>query len=137
MLIAYYTTFRVVFSYLTVGWRARYRSAAASEALWERTHVENARRIERTIARLQGLFLKVGQLISIMTNFLPEEFRRQLEGLQDQVPPRPYADIDRRIREELGRPPAEVFAELDESHRPKLEKIMAECPGHAILWKKK
>lgn len=32
---------------------------------------------------------------------------------------------------------AEVYAELDESHRPKLEKIMAECPGHAILWKKK
>ena len=32
---------------------------------------------------------------------------------------------------------AEVFAELDVSHRPKLVKIMAECPGHAILWKKK
>lgn len=32
---------------------------------------------------------------------------------------------------------AEVYSELDETHRPKLEKIMAECPGHAILWKKK
>lgn len=32
---------------------------------------------------------------------------------------------------------AEVFAELDESQKPKLEKMMAECPGHAILWRKK
>jgi ferredoxin len=31
---------------------------------------------------------------------------------------------------------AEVYAELDEEHRPKLVKIMAECAGHAILWKK-
>ncbi len=32
---------------------------------------------------------------------------------------------------------AEVFAELDESQKPKLEKMMADCPGHAILWRKK
>lgn len=32
---------------------------------------------------------------------------------------------------------AEVFAELDESQKPKLEKMMAEFPGHAILWRKK
>ena len=30
---------------------------------------------------------------------------------------------------------AEVYADLDESHRPKLEKMMAECAGHAIQWK--
>ncbi len=32
---------------------------------------------------------------------------------------------------------AEVYGELDESQRPKLEKMMADCPGHAILWRKK
>ncbi len=114
LLIAYYTTFRVVWSYLSVRWRARYRSTTTSEAMWQQAHLANARRIERTISRLQGLFLKVGQLISIMTNFLPEEFRRQLEGLQDQVPPRPFADVDHRIREELGRSPSELFAEFAE-----------------------
>jgi ferredoxin len=31
---------------------------------------------------------------------------------------------------------AEVYAEMDESFRPKLEKMMADCPGHAILWQK-
>jgi ubiquinone biosynthesis protein len=50
-----------------------------------------------------------------MTNFLPEEFRAQLAGLQDSVPARGYADIERRIREEFGgRGPRELFAEFAE-----------------------
>src|ERR1700742_43861 len=68
----------------------------------------------RAIARLQGLFIKIGQLISIMTNFLPEEFRAELEGLQDQVPPRPYAEVEQRFVEEFGKKPRELFAEFDE-----------------------
>ena len=36
-----------------------------------------------------------------------------------------------------GEEVAEVYnANLDEGHLPKLEKIMSECPGHAILWKR-
>lgn len=30
---------------------------------------------------------------------------------------------------------AEVYAEVDEAQRPALEKMMTDCPGHAILWK--
>jgi len=48
-----------------------------------------------------------------MANFLPDAFREELRGLQDQVPPRPYADIEARLREEFGgRGPSEVFAEF-------------------------
>ena len=32
---------------------------------------------------------------------------------------------------------AEVYGELDETQRPKLEKMMTDCLGHAILWRKK
>jgi len=113
--IAYWTTFRIVVSYLSLKVQSRLRSPAGVERLARRKHLRNARRIHRTIAMLQGLFIKVGQLISIMTNFLPEEFRNELEGLQDQVPPRPYADIQRRFREEFdGKAPRELFAEFDE-----------------------
>ena len=101
--------------YLSLKLQARFRSPAAIEELARKKHLRNARRIHRTIARLQGLFIKIGQLISIMTNFLPEEFRAELEGLQDQVPPRPYADVEQRFREEFdGKAPRELFAEFDE-----------------------
>jgi ubiquinone biosynthesis protein len=111
---AYWTTFRVIGSYLWLKLRARFHSPTWVEHTLRQVNLRNARRIERTIIELQGLFIKVGQLISIMTNFLPEEFRKELEGLQDAVPPRPYADIEARLREELGRPPCEVFAQFEE-----------------------
>ncbi|MBL8621896.1 MAG: AarF/ABC1/UbiB kinase family protein [Myxococcales bacterium] len=110
---AYWTTFRVILSYLWLRFWARWRSDEWIDRQLRETHLRNAKRIERTICELQGLFIKVGQVISIMTNFLPEEFRRQLEGLQDHVPPRPYPDIAARIREELGGEPDAVFASFD------------------------
>ena len=111
---AYWVTFIVIASYLSLRIQARFRSPDAIMRLLERKHRRNSLRIERAIVHLQGLYIKVGQLISIMTNFLPAEFRTQLEGLQDQVPPRPYEDIERRIKEEFGgKSPDELFQSFD------------------------
>ncbi len=111
---AYWTTFRVIGSYLWLRFRARWHSEAWIEDRLRKIHLRNARRIERTIIGLQGLFIKVGQLISIMTNFLPEEFRRELEGLQDSVPPRPFRDIEARIVEECGKPLDQLFQQFEQ-----------------------
>jgi ubiquinone biosynthesis protein len=111
---AYWTTFLVIGSYVWLHFRARFHADDWAEHRLREIHLRNARRIERGICELQGLFIKVGQLISIMTNFLPEEFRRELEGLQDAVPPRDFCDIEQRLLEELKQSPAELFASFDE-----------------------
>ncbi len=77
-------------------------------------HRKNAQRVEQMILKLKGLFIKVGQLISILTNFLPEDFRLGLEGLQDRIPPRPINDIHARIESELGAPVSTLFASFDD-----------------------
>jgi predicted unusual protein kinase regulating ubiquinone biosynthesis (AarF/ABC1/UbiB family) len=112
---AYFTTFVVIASYLRLTFLGRLFGRSYYETNLPRIHTLNAKRIERTIVQLQGLFIKVGQLISIMTNFLPEEFRKPLESLQDQVPPRPLHEIRRRIEAELGAPPEALFARFDET----------------------
>jgi len=99
---AYATTFLVIASYTWLGLRARVYGRAWRDAHIGDVHVANSRRVYATILRLQGLFIKVGQLLSIMANFLPPEFRAQLEGLQDQVPPRPFAEVEARLNAELG-----------------------------------
>jgi predicted unusual protein kinase regulating ubiquinone biosynthesis (AarF/ABC1/UbiB family) len=112
---AYWTTFVVIASYLSLNFQKRYRSEEAIARIIREKNKKNARRIERTIRKLQGLFIKVGQLISIMTNFLPEEFRKELEGLQDNVPPRSFTDIEARIREEFdGKGPQDLYADFEE-----------------------
>lgn len=111
---AYTTTFQVIFSYLSLFWTAKLFGRGYREQNIKAVHKTNAKRVYATILELQGLFIKVGQLLSIMANFLPEEFRAELEGLQDQVPPRPYSEIAPRIEEELGAKVDEIF---DDFHR--------------------
>jgi predicted unusual protein kinase regulating ubiquinone biosynthesis (AarF/ABC1/UbiB family) len=114
LFLAYRLTLVVLCSYYWLRFRLRFVGDERALVLTTESHLRNARRILRGIERLQGLFIKVGQLISILSNVLPEEFRAELTTLQDRVPPRPYADIERRFREEFsGRGPLEVFAEFN------------------------
>jgi len=110
---AYWVTVQVIGSYVSLRLWARFLGHEWMQRQLAERHRRNARRIERAILELKGLFIKVGQLISIMTNFLPEDFRRELEGLQDQIPPRPFEEIVGRVREELGEGPDEAFAFFD------------------------
>lgn len=87
-------------------------------AEWENSRMpavygRNARRLKRLLLSLQGIFIKAGQLISILSNFLPDYFRKELEELQDKIPPRPLHEITGRIRQELGADPEQLFAEFD------------------------
>lgn len=106
---AYGTTFLVISSYLWLSWKAKLLGVAYREHHIADVHRKNARRVYETILKLQGLFIKVGQVLSIMANFLPQAFRAELEGLQDQVPPRPFEEIASRIEEELGGTTSELF----------------------------
>ena len=111
---AYTTTFQVIWSYMSLFWMAKLLGRAYRDQRIKAVHKENAKRVYATILELQGLFIKVGQLLSIMANFLPEEFRQELEGLQDQVPPRAFAEIAPRIESELSGKVDDLF---DDFHR--------------------
>jgi predicted unusual protein kinase regulating ubiquinone biosynthesis (AarF/ABC1/UbiB family) len=74
---------------------------------------KNAQRLKKLLLSLQGIFIKVGQLISILSNFLPDYFRKELEELQDKIPPRPLSEIYERIYKEFGKDPRLLFAEFD------------------------
>ncbi len=111
---AYTTTFQVIWSYMSLFWMAKLLGRAYRDQRIKAVHKENAKRVYATILELQGLFIKVGQLLSIMANFLPEEFRQELEGLQDQVPPRAFSEIAPRIEGELGKKVDDLF---DDFHR--------------------
>lgn len=110
---AYLTTITVIASYYWLWFWSKIRGPQYTSAVMDTYHRINATRIRHTIISLQGLFIKVGQLFSIMTNILPEAFRSELETLQDKITPRPYNLIERRIRIEFGEKPDTLFKEFD------------------------
>jgi predicted unusual protein kinase regulating ubiquinone biosynthesis (AarF/ABC1/UbiB family) len=110
---AYALTFRIVAGYAWLRlWKPVLGPSLYNRRLVER-HRRNSRRLTAAILELGGLFIKVGQLISILTNFLPPEFRAELEQLQDSVPARPIDEVRARIRKELGDWPEALFADFD------------------------
>lgn len=79
------------------------------KARLERVNRANARRLAIGFTRLRGVFIKMGQVLSVMGTFLPSAFGEELEKLQDQVPPRPFREIEGRLEEALGPDPLSSF----------------------------
>lgn len=72
-----------------------------------------ARNFHGLALNLGGLMIKVGQFLSTRLDVLPPEITRELEGLQDEVPPVPFADIRALAEAELGMPLDQAFAAFD------------------------
>src|SRR3954462_14418797 len=71
------------------------------------------------LGQMRGAAMKVGQMISMFDlDGLPEdeqdELRRRLAALRDDVPPVPFADLEKLMRQEFGGPMRRVFSDFDE-----------------------
>lgn len=62
---------------------------------------------------LGGLMIKVGQFMSSRLDVLPPEITKELEGLQDEVPPVDFAAIRARAEVELGVSLERAFSYID------------------------
>lgn len=87
--------------------------AERAKARLERIHRNNARRLALGFTRLRGVFIKMGQVLSVVGTFLPRAYAAELEKLQDQVPPRPFREIEGRLRAALGEEPMARFRSFE------------------------
>ena len=112
---AYWTATVVIFSYMRLSFLRRFFGQKWYNRRILALHIYNAERVKTVILELNGLFIKLGQLLSIFTSFLPDAFQKPLESLQDQIPARPFDLVNKRISKELGQPVSELFAAFDEN----------------------
>jgi predicted unusual protein kinase regulating ubiquinone biosynthesis (AarF/ABC1/UbiB family) len=87
---------------------------AVVRARMERAHRRNARRLARGFSQLRGVFIKMGQVLSVMGTFLPTAYGEELEQLQDRVPPRPFSEIEGRLVEAFGTEALSRFASFEQ-----------------------
>ena len=85
----------------------------------ERTRTKRMRRFAQRFHALAvdlgGLMIKVGQFLSSRLDVLPPEITTELEGLQDEAPPVPFAAIRALAEAELGAPLDRVFTSVEET----------------------
>jgi ubiquinone biosynthesis protein len=74
---------------------------------------DRPRRLRLVCEDLGPTFIKLGQLLSSRPDLLTEPYTTELAALRDAVRPFPFAEAEAILSEELGRPPAGVFASID------------------------
>jgi len=92
--------------------------------LREITHVLHAHEISRGVTPeklrliledLGPTYIKIGQLMSMRSDILPQKYCDELMKLQSDVEPMPFAEVVRVIEASYSRPVGEVFSSVDET----------------------
>jgi len=73
------------------------------------------RHLREMLDELGPTFVKFGQLLSTRPDIVPPDIIAELRGLQDDVRPFPFADVERTIPAELGQPVERLFLEFEET----------------------
>ena len=79
----------------------------------QKLHLQSAMKLRKVLLELEGLFIKIGQLVSILSSFLPEEFRKPLEDFQDKAPAQSFEVVKNRVEKELGGPLDQFFSSFE------------------------
>src|SRR5689334_14648031 len=95
---------RIFLSYIIQLWYQRFlkREHPSVVARWKVVHAKNAKRLYYGMVSLRGVFIKLGQILSVMGTFLPRVYAVEMEKLQDQVPPHPFDEIEDAIIDSMG-----------------------------------
>ncbi|MEL6929943.1 MAG: AarF/ABC1/UbiB kinase family protein [Cyanobacteria bacterium J06600_6] len=80
------------------------------------TQKKRARQLIKILTKLGPAYIKIGQALSTRPDVVPPAYLEELTTLQDKIPSFDNKVAFRFIEEELGAPPAEIYAEL--SPRP-------------------
>ena len=69
--------------------------------------------LRRRLEILGPTYVKLGQILSLRQDILPESVTTELRGLLGDLPPVPFEIIRETVESDLGKPIDELFAEID------------------------
>ena len=106
----------LIFECKLMYWWLRFAGLEQASDAYRPLHDKYAPRVLRLLVEQGGVFVKIGQMLSLLpAGVLPEAFTNQFKSLQSRVPPRPGAEVKRLVSEALGQPMESVFSRFDEA----------------------
>mmetsp|Transcript_16917 Transcript_16917/g.59097 ORF Transcript_16917/g.59097 Transcript_16917/m.59097 type:complete len:772 (+) Transcript_16917:198-2513(+) len=108
----------LIFEYKVLAWWARYACLSDDQRslAFRRLHEKYAPLVFSLLADLGGVFVKLGQLLSLLPEgVLPDMFTKELKKLQNAVPPRPGPEVRRMVSDAFGRPLEHIFSFFDDT----------------------
>ncbi|CRK84838.1 ABC1 kinase family protein [Neobacillus massiliamazoniensis] len=98
--------------FLQIYW---YKIRRKPKAEWEKLWEEIGDRFRKTLFELEGLLIKIGQILSTRADLLPNAFIRQIEDLTDKVPPSNWNEIQEILETEWGKSLHQHFLSIEKT----------------------
>lgn len=76
-------------------------------------HGFTPQKLSSILIDLGPTYIKIGQLMSLRPDFLPQEYCDELANLRDNLSPIPFEEISSIITSELGKPLDELFSDIN------------------------
>ncbi|PWI57802.1 ABC1 kinase family protein [Sulfoacidibacillus thermotolerans] len=112
-----FSIFMLALSFVLDHWRLRairrFSKGERRERAQARVFSRAGTRFRRFALRRKGLIVKVGQYLSARADIFPVSFTRELNQLQDAVPPNSFSSIEARIESELGAKLSTLFVTFE------------------------
>ena len=108
-----FTALRIITSYMIFNLLNILIAGYKKEKRLKDLHKKNAVFFREKALEMKGILIKAGQFLSSRVDILPDEYTSELSLLQDSIPPHDYIGIKKRIIEELGAPPEDVFLKFN------------------------
>lgn len=107
----------LIFEYKATAKWARHAGLSSDQQAraYSRLHEKYAPRCFQLLVDLGGVFVKIGQMLSVLpAGILPEPFMHEFKKLQSTVPPRPGSEVMKLVSEALGQPVESIFSRFDD-----------------------
>lgn len=108
-----------------------YKIRRKDQAEWEKLWGKIGARFRKTLFELEGLLIKIGQILSTRGDLLPSAFIKQIEDLTDRVPPSKWSEIESILTKEWKQHPNEILESIE------MEAIASASIGEVykgVLW---
>ncbi|MCM3117242.1 AarF/UbiB family protein [Neobacillus sp. MER 74] len=98
--------------FLQIYW---YKIRRKPKAEWEKLWGTIGERFRQTLFDLEGLLIKLGQILSTRADLLPPAFISQIEDMTDKVPPSDWSEIQEILEKEWGHLYQQHFQSIEET----------------------
>jgi predicted unusual protein kinase regulating ubiquinone biosynthesis (AarF/ABC1/UbiB family) len=100
-------------SWLGATLRRLFAGQAGRERIDEARRKADAARVAETMGQMKGAFMKLGQMMSFISDNIPAEYQAALKSLQSEAPPMDFALVRDTVERELGKPLERAFAHFE------------------------
>lgn len=106
-------TLRLLLKYALVFFLRHFVPYFLYSRLLNRINRKTSLRLRNFFFKLQGIYIKAGQFISVVGNIFAPELTTYLKDLQDHVPPRPYGQIKPSFLQHWGTLPEDALGQFN------------------------